>query len=138
MSLTRKAIDEEAAKAASVLTAELQAEPPMPNLLAYGARGEAVARLVDLLAYLGHESNSVIKGGPAILDETVIADVRAAQDALSVDEPESSNGVEGELIGEPTWTALYAAAEAKLEAQKPREASETGAAESETGAAEGP
>lgn len=96
---------------------------PAETTLAYGAEGECVTKLVNLLAVLGHNSNAVIKGGVPLLDESVLVDVRAAQEALDVLEPEVTLpaeipvGVKGELVGAATWSALYEAAAAKLEQQ---------------------
>jgi hypothetical protein len=126
--LTPEEID---AQAAAIAAGEEPAKeehiaPALPNetTLAYGANGECVAKLVNLLAVLGYNTNDVIKGGPPKLDESVLVDVRAAQQALDVAEPELTEpaaipvGVKGELVGVATWTALYEAAAAKLEADQ--------------------
>lgn len=135
--VTREEIDSRAAEEAATITAQdkaAQAEADATQAettLAYGAQGECVSKLVDLLAMLGFATNNVIKGGPPILDETVLVDVRAAQAALEVKEPELTLdtdipvGVEGELIGDSTWNALYAAAEQKIAAQEPPAAGST-------------
>jgi hypothetical protein len=124
--LTREEVDQLAAtEAASITTqAEASASSGVPETtLAYGAQGECVTKLVDLLAVLGYSTNSVIKGGPPIIDETVLADLRMAQGELGVTEPEVTLpaeipvGVKGELVGTTTWNALYAAAEQKLGGQ---------------------
>lgn len=126
--MTREEIDTLAATEAQSITAEAEAAAATAaaqaqaseTTLAYGATGSCVQQLVDLLAVLGHASNSVIKGGPPILDESVLADVRAAQTELAVTEPEVTVpadipiGVKGELVGNTTWNALYAAAGTKL------------------------
>lgn len=127
--LTQEEVDERAAAAAAaeepVKTEQLAASPAPSTVLAYGAEGEDVAKLVNLLAVLGYNQNSVIKsGGTAKLDESVLVDVRAAQQQLGVEEPASLEaadipvGVAGELIGEATWHALYEAAAAKLETEE--------------------
>jgi len=97
---------------------------PAETTLAYGAEGECVTKLVNLLAVLGFTSNAVIQGGAPRLDESVLANVRAAQQQLDVAEPEVTSpdeipvGVKGELVGTATWAALYEAAAAKLEQQQ--------------------
>lgn len=112
------------------LSAPLGAEA----ILAYGAEGEPVTKLVNVLAVLGHSTNSVIHGGPARLDETVLVDVRTAQAELGISEPdpltvilspeEGSASVEivGELVGARTLKALYEAAAAKLESEQAADA----------------
>jgi hypothetical protein len=125
--LTQQEVDERAAAAAAaeepVATEELAAPPTPSTILAYGAEGECVAKLANLLAVLGYNQNNVIKSGSAKLDESVLVDVRAAQQQLGVSEPELLEpadiavGVKGELIGEATWHALYEAAAAKLESE---------------------
>jgi hypothetical protein len=112
--LTPQEIDALAAEHTAAI--ETPAAPPTYTTLAYGATGDCVTRLVDLLAVLGHANNTVIKGGPPVLDDSVLADVRAAQASLNVTEPELLEsaaitvGVKGELIGDATWHALYTAA----------------------------
>lgn len=95
--------------------------------LAYGAEGEPVTKLVNVLSVLGYDTNKVIHGGPARLDETVLADVRAAQEAIGLSEPpvltiQDAGGniaeLIGELVGPTTLTALYEAAAAKLEGEQ--------------------
>jgi peptidoglycan hydrolase-like protein with peptidoglycan-binding domain len=140
--LTREQIDQAAAQEAATIKQELASQPPAPpadTTLAYGASGECVTKLVDLLALLGYDTNDVIKGTATTLDESVLVDVRAAQAALNVTEPELTEaaqipvGVKGELVGEATWNALYAAAEAKLQAEQT--AAEQAAASAQQGAA---
>lgn len=82
--------------------------------LAYGAEGDSVTKLVNLLAVIGHNTNNVIKGEHPRVDESVLVDVRAAQTQLGVSEPPIA-GYEGELVGPATWTALYEAAAGELE-----------------------
>lgn len=120
--LTNDQVDALAAEHAANVTAATPAAPATYTTLAYGAEGEEVTKLVDLLAVLGYDTNTVIKGGPATLDETVLADVKAAQASLQVTEPQLAVpmpdipiGVKGQLVGQATWNALYAAAAAKLE-----------------------
>ena len=108
------------------LSAPLGTEP----ILAYGAEGEPVTKLVNVLAVLGHATNSVLHGGPPRLDETVLVDVRAAQAALGISEPDplvlgvqgaaaaTTIVVLGELVGATTLKALYEAAAAKLETEQ--------------------
>jgi hypothetical protein len=120
--LSHEEIDTAAAAAAAQVKEQFPELPAPMATLAYGAGGEFVTKLVDLLALLGYDTNNVIKGAPPILDESVLVDVRAAKAALDVAVPELTEpaaitvGVEGELVDEATWSALYAAAEAKLEA----------------------
>jgi hypothetical protein len=123
--LTPQQVDERAAAIAAAdepIVADPLASPlPGETTLAYGAEGESVTKLVNLLAVLGYVTNDVIKGGPPKLDESVLADVRAAQEALAVEVSDVTLpvdipvGVEGELVGTATWAALYGAAAAKLE-----------------------
>jgi peptidoglycan hydrolase-like protein with peptidoglycan-binding domain len=102
------------------LASPLAAEP----LLAYGAQGDKVTKLVNVLAVLGFNTNDVVKGGPPKLDESVLVDVRAAQAELGISEvdvvpaADVAVAVEGELVGNATWSALYEAAAAKLEQQE--------------------
>lgn len=122
--LTRNEVDALAASAAAPIIAEAEATaaavPPAETTLAYGASGECVTKLVDLLAVLGYATNNVIKGAAPELDASVLADVQAAQTALGASEPEVTLpadipvGVKGTLVGQATWNALYTAAEAKL------------------------
>ncbi len=121
---TRDEVDQLAAtEAASITTQEETAAseaPPAQTTLAYGATGECVQKLVDLLAVLGYTTNATIKGGPPLLDDSVLTDVHAAQQALGITEPEVTIpadipvGVKGELVGTATWNALYTAAAEKL------------------------
>jgi hypothetical protein len=125
--LTAEQVDALAAEAAAGVEPakieSLAAPPSAQPTLAYGAQGAAVVKLVNLLDVLGHNTNSVIKGGPSKLDDSVLVDVRAFQDAADLVEPEVIDGVTGELVGTVTWGALYEAAAAKLEAdQAAREA----------------
>lgn len=118
--LTAEQVD---AQAAAIAAGEAPAKqenldpgPPTEPILAVGASGETVQKLVNLLAVLGYTSNDVIKGGTPRLDESVLVDVRAAQQALDVVEPPvEAPIIEGELVGPSTWAALYEAAAAKLE-----------------------
>jgi hypothetical protein len=87
--------------------------------LAYGARGAPVAKLVALLHVLGFSTNHVItQGAPPLLEESVLVDVRAAREQLHVPDGPEVAGVEGEVIGQATWGALYEAAAAKLESEQ--------------------
>lgn len=116
--LTPQQIDEQAAAVAAgeePAQEEHLAAAPVEPTLAYGAEGETTRKLVNLLAVLGYSSNDVLKGSSVRLDESVLVDVRAAQQALDVVE-EPIEGFEGELVGPVTWKALYEAAGAKLEA----------------------
>lgn len=127
--MTREAIDQAAAAEAAGLTAADEAAatdtPTAETTLAYGAQGDCVTKLVDLLAVLGFATNTVIKGGPPILDESVLVDLRAAKAELSISElevimpSEIPLCVKGELVATATWNALYAAAEAKLNPPAP-------------------
>jgi hypothetical protein len=124
--------DEVDAAAASHAASEQPAKQenlatPLAELpgLAYGAEGENVIKLVNVLAVLGYDSNDVIKGGEPRLDESVLVDVRAAQAALDIlpateipgGDPQLASGVEGELVCQTTWAALYEAAAGKLEVE---------------------
>lgn len=127
-SLTPQEIDEAAATAAGEAAAghvDAAAQPQEQEAtLAYGAEGECVTKLVNLLALLGHAMNDVVKGGHPILDQTVLTDVLHAQEELQVVEPdlilpaEIPVGVKGALVGKATWGALYEAAAAKVEAER--------------------
>lgn len=125
--LTQQQIEEAAAEAAA------QDKPPVqeniegaitiPPTLGLGAKGPSVTKLVNLLAVLGYATNSVIRGGEAVFDESVLVDVQAAQAAEGVVELATIDGAAGELIegvfvAGDTWHALYEAAGAKLEAQQ--------------------
>lgn len=135
--MDRSAIDAAAEAAAAAI------EPPAPTdndnalpFLAYGAEGEDVTKLVDLLALLGYATNDVVHGNGSQLNESVLADLRAAQLALDVHEQPYDqavtsipNGVFGELVTQTTWDALYEAAAAKVEAEQAQpEAAGAGAA----------
>lgn len=111
---TEQEIDDQAAALAASREApgEQAAVLDRPTL-AFGAEGENVTKLVNLLEVLGFDTNSVIKGAPARLEESVLADVRAFRLAQAVEEP-AVDGLEGEVIGPVTWAALYGAVEAKL------------------------
>lgn len=121
------AIDAAASEQAVQTTAEISATPLLgaETTLAYGAEGDCVQKLVELLNLLGYHNNSVIAGGPPILDQSVLNDVRAAQEDLAVKEPELTPpseipvGVEGEIVGPTTWNALYTAAQTKLNPPAP-------------------
>jgi hypothetical protein len=130
--ITQQEIDEintRASEAAVVTTHELQAsvseQPPAQTTLAYGAQGDCVQQLVELLNLLGHHTNTVIAGGPPILDQSVLEDLRAVKDELQIVEPESLTPAEiptvikGELVGQNTWHRLYEAAQAKIQASPP-------------------
>jgi hypothetical protein len=120
--LTPQEVDELAADAAKKIepTPEEHLASPLAGemVLAYGAEGENVTKLVNVLTVLGFSTNSVVKGGQPILDVSVLEDVKAAQLQLGVIEPAVNGGVEGELVGTATFTALYEAAAAKLEAEQ--------------------
>jgi peptidoglycan hydrolase-like protein with peptidoglycan-binding domain len=117
---TTQQIDQLAAEQAAQVEQESPVDYGDETTLAFGATGECVQRLVNLLASLGYTTNKVIKGGSPVLDETVLADVSKAQNVLGVSEPELTTpdlipvGVKGTIVGAPTWAALYSAAEAKL------------------------
>lgn len=117
--LTPQEVDEQAALIAAgaepAKEEDLTAAPDLPAL-AFGAEGPDVTKLVNLLDVLGFSSNSVVHGGAPLLDEAVLVDVRAAQAKLDVIEPEIA-GVHGELVGPSTWSALYEAVAAELEAK---------------------
>lgn len=110
----------DAAAAAEVATIEHAPAAEQYTTLAYGASGECVTQLVNLLAVLGYDSNDVVKGGPAVLDQSVLADVAATRTALGISQPEVLTaaeipvGVKGELVDQALWAALYDAAAAKL------------------------
>lgn len=113
----RAQIDQAAAEHSQ--TIEAPAAPATETTLAYGAEGECLTKLVDLLALLGFATNDVIHGKSTMLDETVLADVAAAQKALDIHELPGDEllepagipvGVKGTLITTATWDGLYAAA----------------------------
>lgn len=122
--MANKATTQQIDELAAAKAAEIEQESPVDygdeTTLAYGATGECVTRLVNLLASLGYDTNKVVKGGAPILDDSVLVDVAKAQAELGVSEPELATpdlipvGVKGTIVGAPTWSALYAAAEAKL------------------------
>jgi hypothetical protein len=122
--LTPQEIDELAAQQAADLTAEQAADPaadpqpapPVHPTLAYGAEGAELEKLINLLRVIGYHTNDVAQGTSHKLDESVLADVRAAQITLGVTEP--ATDIQGERVGPATWAALYAAAETKLEADE--------------------
>jgi hypothetical protein len=112
-------------------TGEQKAAPAMEithsePVLAQGATGEAVQRLVKLLAYAGYASNSVVnaaESNPAgALDTSVMSDV----ERLWNDHPEAREsdelyyGREGDVrelrgswVGPHTWQVLYNLASAR-------------------------
>jgi len=122
---TREQLDAIAAQHSTDIADQLPPEAAPETTLAYGATGPFVTRLVDLLALLGFTTNTVIKGGPPVLDVSVLADVDAARAHLDIHEAGTVNpeapevmrpdeipvGVKGELVGRRTWDGLYEAAE---------------------------
>jgi hypothetical protein len=121
--LTPEEVDQLASQAAAAVEpkkAETLAIPlgELPAL-AYGAEGASAGKLVALLNALGFDTNDIIREGlPPRIDETVLADVRVARSALGVPDTPEVPGVEGEVIGLPTWQALYEAAAAKFESEQ--------------------
>lgn len=122
----RAAIDAAAAEHSSSI--EPAPQPTAETTLAIGAEGECVKRLVDLLALLGHATNDFLSGKSDVLDESVIADLAAAEAELDFHElpgdellepAEIPVGVKGRLITATTWDALYAAAASKVEPAAP-------------------
>lgn len=119
----RAEIDQAAHEAALVTQEALPDAEAVEKVLAYGAEGDGVSKLVDLLAYLGHATNNVIKGGEPVLDASVLADVDAALEELNAKEAAHvrvleagdvpPEGVEGVFVGHQALDVLYAAAEAK-------------------------
>lgn len=107
--LTQEQIDQAAAEPAAAT--DTPAAPAYVTL-AYGAEGPKLEQLVNLLRLLGYHTSDVAQGISHKLDESVLNDVRAFQAEHQVTEP--AVDVQGELVGPATWTALYAAAEAKL------------------------
>lgn len=120
---TNSEVDQLAANAASQVEQADHAEAVQYTTLAYGASGEKVTQLVNLLAVLGHDTNTVIHGAEPVLDASVLADVSAARQQLGVPYTQPVTdvgaGVLGALIDAPLWEALYAAASAKLEPPAP-------------------
>jgi hypothetical protein len=114
--LTTEQIDQAAAAQADAEKAAPDPTPPVQPTLEYGAEGPELEKLVNLLRVLGYHSNNVAQGTSHTLDETVLADVRAAQITLGITEP--ATDATGERVGPATWTALYGAAEVKLEADE--------------------
>lgn len=116
--LTPQEIDAKAAEYAATIqhADEVAAQTELDRpALALNAEGEGVTDLVNLLAVLGFADNSVIRGGPPKLDESVHADLVAARLALGVNEAETP----ADVVGQGTWAALYEAAGVKLEAPVP-------------------
>jgi hypothetical protein len=120
--VNRDAIDQAASQHAAQV--ETPPAPQAETTLAYGAEGECLTKLVDLLALLGYQSNDVLSGKSTMLDATVLADVAAAEAALDFHEAagdellapaEIAVGVKGHLITSTTWDALYAAAAIKVQ-----------------------
>jgi hypothetical protein len=104
--------------AAPAVQEETVEEPTITHhepLLASGSAGAIVQKLVDLLAVNGHATNTITLGeNPGrILDQSVMADVRAFVKEHEVTEPDL--GIEGDFIGPNTWQALYDAAAHALE-----------------------
>jgi hypothetical protein len=117
--IDRTAIDQAAATAAATIETPIQT--PAETTLAYGAEGEDLKKLVDLLALLGYATNDVLTGASSRLDESVLVDLRAAQTELGAPDgaawipaSEIGAGVLGELVDSGTWDALYEAAAAKV------------------------
>lgn len=87
-------------------------------ILTGGATGDAVERLVKLLAAVGYATNTLVKGENAgrVLDNTIMADVqRFWRDHEDAGEPErlvsgqdvASSQIIGNWIGPHTWQKLY-------------------------------
>jgi hypothetical protein len=119
---TRDEIDAQARAHSQATTQELPPEPPAETALTIGASGANVSKLVDLLALLGYATNTVIKGGPPVLDESIMVDVRAAiaahdlptlhaAEGLSDVAKQLPLGIEGEVVTQSLWNGLYAVAE---------------------------
>jgi hypothetical protein len=115
--LKEEEIDDLAAQEPAETPADEAKEPAVDQhaTLAYGAEGPEVEKLVNLLKVVGHATAANVQGpqGRRLTDE-VLTDVHEAQAALGVQEAPEWGGVFGELVGPPTWAALYAAAGAKL------------------------
>lgn len=93
--------------------------PPVTHnepILTGGSAGPAVERLCRLLAAAGYASNTVVKGEnpPAVLDNSVMADVNRFRAAHDVHEPPElfqgrdvpAADEEGKWVGPHTWQAL--------------------------------
>jgi hypothetical protein len=86
-------------------------------ILTFGANGEPVKQLVELLAACGHATNKVIRGESpdAIFDTTVMSDVQAflsqhglaEPDELYAGQPAPIAEIRGKWVGPHTWQALY-------------------------------
>lgn len=94
-------------------------EKQVETTLAYGAGGDCLKKLVDLLVVGGY--GDVTLADKTTLDADVAAAVAKAQQELAVSEPELTLpsdipvGVKASpIVGQATWDALYAAAEAKV------------------------
>lgn len=108
-------VDPPADAGAAVEQVPADLSPPIEKLvLVYGATGDEVDKLVNLLKLLGYSTNDYSTSQK--LDESVLVDVRAAQAELGIKEKELS-WLNGEFVGNATRTGLYEAAEAKLETQ---------------------
>lgn len=122
---SRTELDQLAAEQAASTPEPAAVNVPIETALAYGATGEGVTRLVNLLKLLGYDRSTVAQGAPPVLDEAVLADVRAAQANLGVSEPgvhqaaDLPAGITGTIVGTATWDALYAAAAAKAAQETP-------------------
>ncbi len=100
------------APAAAQATPEITHKEP---ILASGAAGPVVKRLVDLLAVCGHDSNTIIAGeNPGnVFDNTVMSDVKAFRAAQNIQEDPSLD-IAGDFVGPATWQALYDTTEKEL------------------------
>jgi hypothetical protein len=77
-------------------------------ILASGAAGPIVRKLVDLLAVCGHATNTIITGDNpgGVLDNSVMSDVRAFRTQYDITEDPGLE-IAGDFIGPYTWQALY-------------------------------
>jgi hypothetical protein len=84
-----------------------------PPTLAYGATGEHVSKLMNLLSAAGHHLEAAAAAEIPVLSHEVLDAVSAFRHEVGVVEPEVEH-VLGELVGPETWKALYQAAEKAL------------------------
>jgi hypothetical protein len=94
-------------------------------ILATGATGEHVVRLVKLLAHAGYANNTIVRGenGHNILDTSVMGDVRrfwgdhpdaVEPDTLYAGREAAVSELQGSWVGPHTWQKLYELAGAPL------------------------
>ena len=88
-----------------------QSEPTITHnnpILASGSAGPIVRELVQLLAVVGHATNTIISGeNPgAVLDNSVMGDVKSFMKEHEIVESPNLD-ISGDFVGPYTWQALY-------------------------------